>query len=270
MTFRAVPRYREVGERLERQIESMAPNSILPSEQEFARQFGVSRVTVRMALSLLERAGLVSRQRGRGTIVSPAKVVRRLVPLRTIERDLHEQGIKLETRVIEYRRRASAPAHVRHVLRARGSETVGFLSLARLVDGRVICDDRRYLAPFVRDRFEPELVHSQPVSAILHELTGLPITRVDWETEITRATAETAAVLGITPGSLIVSNTSTDFLSDGRAVQTYVMSYRVDRVRFKFSVTGDMLVYKMPVEASANRDRTHGRRGTLPGRRVRR
>jgi GntR family transcriptional regulator len=246
-----LPLYRDVAAALEQQIETMGPNSILPSEQDLARRFGVSRVTVRLALGLLERGGLVSRQRGRGTIVSPAKVVRRLVPVRTIEQDLREQGIKLETRVLGYQRAAPAPPHVRALLRLPRSGSVGFLALARMVEGRIICDDRRYLAPFVKDRFEPEMVHSQPVSTILRELTGLTITALDWETEITRATPETGAVLGITPGLLVVSNTSIEYLSDGRPVEISVMSYRVDRVKFKFSVSGDTPTYETGVEGSA-------------------
>lgn len=222
----------------------MGPNSLLPSERELAQRFGISRVTVRLALGLLERGGLISRQRGRGTIVSPAKVIRRLMPLRTIEQDLHEQGIKLETRVLKYRPRAQAPPQVRELLGLHRSDSVGFLSLARRVDGHVICDDRRYLAPFVKERFEPGLIHSQPISAILRELTGSAITSTYWETEITRAAPDVAAVLGITPGLLVVCNTCVDYSSEGRPVEVYIMSYRVDRVKFKFSVSGDVPVYE--------------------------
>ncbi|MCA3255791.1 MAG: GntR family transcriptional regulator [Alphaproteobacteria bacterium] len=41
----------------------------LPAEPKLATDFGVSRVTVRRALSLLERDGLVDRRRGAGTYV---------------------------------------------------------------------------------------------------------------------------------------------------------------------------------------------------------
>jgi len=43
--------------------------SMLPTEDELCSQFGVSRITVRRALSDLEAAALVDRKQGRGTIV---------------------------------------------------------------------------------------------------------------------------------------------------------------------------------------------------------
>jgi GntR family transcriptional regulator len=46
--------------------------SQLPSEPELCKLFGVSRITVRAAVELLEKEGLVIRRQGRGTFVSAA------------------------------------------------------------------------------------------------------------------------------------------------------------------------------------------------------
>lgn len=45
------------------------PGSMLPSEAELARQHGLARGTVRVALAALEKEGLVDRRRGSGTRV---------------------------------------------------------------------------------------------------------------------------------------------------------------------------------------------------------
>lgn len=228
-------RYLQVAEALRRQIQTLGPNSLLPTEQQLARRFGVSRVTLRRALGLLERSGLVSRQRGRGTIVSPPKITRRFSPLYTFEDDLRQQGIKFETQVVEYDPEATPPDFIRGRLRLPLGATVGFLSLARLVDDRIICHDRRHLHPAIAGRFDRSLVQDRAVSEILGELTGMRITAVDWESEIVPAIREVAAVLGITPGALIVANTFTYYLEDGSPVEAGVMSYRIDRCKFQFA-----------------------------------
>ena len=46
------------------------PTSIIPGEQDLARELGVSAGTVRKALDLMEAEGLVMRRQGRGTFVN--------------------------------------------------------------------------------------------------------------------------------------------------------------------------------------------------------
>lgn len=47
-----------------------APGARLPSETELCSLFGVSRITVRAAVEMLEKQGLVQREQGRGTFVA--------------------------------------------------------------------------------------------------------------------------------------------------------------------------------------------------------
>src|SRR3990172_982513 len=67
-----VPYYYQIAGVIERNISEgeFPQGSKLPNEPELARLFGVSRVTVRHALSILHAKGLLLRQQGRGTFVS--------------------------------------------------------------------------------------------------------------------------------------------------------------------------------------------------------
>src|SRR5205085_4168921 len=68
------PKYVGLAQRLIRQIakDGLRPGDRLGTELELCRKHGVSRVTVRQALSVLEREGYISRQKARGTFVTPA------------------------------------------------------------------------------------------------------------------------------------------------------------------------------------------------------
>ncbi len=72
LSDRFVPYYYQIASILRRKIEEgeFSPGSKLPNEHELAESFGVSRVPVRRALSLLEKENLLTRQRGRGTFVA--------------------------------------------------------------------------------------------------------------------------------------------------------------------------------------------------------
>ncbi len=207
---------------------------MLPTEEQLARRYGVSRVTVRQALGVLERAGLLSRQRGRGTIVSPPKVVRTLAPVTTMEDDLARQGVKLETRVVQFDRRHPAPAAVQALPGSSGLSHVGLLTLLRLVDDRVIAYDRSYFPTELAARFEPESFEG-PVLEAVRELAGAPPASVDWEIEILPAPREAAAALGITPRLPVVVSTSTLWGDDSSLIIRTERFYRIDRVKFRHS-----------------------------------
>jgi GntR family transcriptional regulator len=229
-------RYLHICEALQHQIGTLPQSSLLPSEHDLAQRFGVSRVTIRRALGLLERSGLVSRQRGRGTTVSPPKITRSLSPMYPFEEDLRRQGVKFETRILEYQRQHVPPDPVSERLRLPAGTAVGFLALLRLVDDRTICLDRRYLPPDVAGRFDPQMVTDRAIAEILHDLVGQPIASADWTTEIVAASREVAFPLGVTPGVLVLTNLGTEYLPDGRPIQVHTMCYRIDRVRFQFVV----------------------------------
>lgn len=67
-----IPAYIQVAAALRRRIETGAwpPNERIATLEELEMEFEVARVTVRQAVELLEREGLVTRQQGRGTFVN--------------------------------------------------------------------------------------------------------------------------------------------------------------------------------------------------------
>jgi multiple sugar transport system substrate-binding protein len=65
--------YIQLADALREQIVSgsIEPGKFLPSENELAREYGMSRISVRKSLELLVQEGLIVRKMGQGTIVSP-------------------------------------------------------------------------------------------------------------------------------------------------------------------------------------------------------
>lgn len=67
-------KYLSLAQKLRRQIAvgGLQPGDRLPTEDELVQEHGLSRITIRRALALLEKDGLVSRKRKLGTFVSRA------------------------------------------------------------------------------------------------------------------------------------------------------------------------------------------------------
>ena len=69
---KSIPFYFQIANLLRQKIElgELAPGEKLPKELDLSKALGVSRVTLRQSLSILEREELVIRERGQGTFVT--------------------------------------------------------------------------------------------------------------------------------------------------------------------------------------------------------
>jgi GntR family transcriptional regulator len=226
-------RYLEIAESLKHQIGRMAPDTLLPTENELAAQFAVSRVTVRQALGLLEQAGTITRTRGRGTIVNPPKAIRNNIPMCTLEDDFRQQGIAYETQILGFDAASRPTPEVRERLRLSPKERVGVLRLTRIVNRRIICFEERYCCADVAARFDLDTLRNHGIVEVISKLSGMPIETVEFETEILPSSADIASALGLTPGTPVLQNSFVYFLSDGEPVETGSIAYRVDRCKFR-------------------------------------
>src|SRR3989442_4512571 len=110
-----VPRYHRIAEELRERIQSgdLGPGVRLPNQRRLARDFGVTLMTVRHALELLERDNLIRRQHGLGTFVAAPSIDYDILQLRRLVGELRAQGEPVSTRLLSSRfvaadRRASA------------------------------------------------------------------------------------------------------------------------------------------------------------------
>ncbi|HWA45704.1 MAG TPA: GntR family transcriptional regulator [Hypericibacter adhaerens] len=253
-------RYLVIAESLKPQIAAMAPDTLLPTENELAAQFGVSRVTLRQALKLLEEAGSISRTRGRGTVVNPPKIVRNNIPMRTLEDDFREQGIAFETQILGFEASTQPSKEVREHLRLAPKERVAALRLLRIVNRRVICVEERYCRASLAGRLDLDEIRSEGIVEILSRLSEQPIETVEFETEILPSSGEIASALGLTRGTPVLQNSFVYFLSNGEPVETGLIAYRVDRCKFRavgrFPLAGKSAA---PAKDAGKRSMPHGK-----------
>lgn len=100
----AVPLYVQIADWMREQIyqKDWEAGQKLPSEQELQKLLTVSRGTLRKAISLLVKEGLIVQMHGKGTFVSAAMIShpagRNLL---SFAESLRDQGIEFRTKVIE-------------------------------------------------------------------------------------------------------------------------------------------------------------------------
>src|SRR5438034_2254378 len=97
-----IPRYHQIAQSLRERITEghPAPGQRLDNQRSLAREFGVTLMTLRQALEVLERDGLIIRRHGLGTFVSSPIVDYDILHLRTFAGDLSAKGERVATRFL--------------------------------------------------------------------------------------------------------------------------------------------------------------------------
>lgn len=93
-------RYEEIARFLRSEIASAVPGARLASESELCEKFGVSRMTARAALQILDNEGLIVRKRGRGTFVASRPVPRLLGSPLSFTESMRRRGLTASSRLL--------------------------------------------------------------------------------------------------------------------------------------------------------------------------
>ena len=170
----------------------------LPSENQLAATFGVSRMTARKALVELEAEGLVERIRGKGTYVKKPDPAMGYFVVQPSRRHAQTLKVAYATRVLELRSLEKPPPIV-----ARRLAYSGMTILARRLhcfDGKPVRYEIRHLRGDLCGSILFEDLERISIHELLVDRLDLPLTRV-WQ-HITAETldADTAAVLEVPSG----------------------------------------------------------------------
>ena len=102
LIFMAKPRYEYIKSELLNAIEqgALLPGAQVPSENQLAEQYSVSRMTARRALEELSDAGFLMRSQGLGTFVADARPMSSMLEIRNIADDIRDRGHECDVKVL--------------------------------------------------------------------------------------------------------------------------------------------------------------------------
>ena len=213
--------------------------SLLPSENEIARLFGVSRITAVRALNELAAQGLVSRARGRGTIV-------RLVETGTIVRGPAER-IQAQAQRIPPSQEArttdvvsfglvEAPSEVAQLLGVPADAKVRRIVRIGRFEGKPFRFVTSYLPAEIGKEWKQSDLKRSHI-AYLMERSGIKMGRIDERLTATLSDTQTAAHLEVAVGSPLIRIVRTVFDTAGNVIEHVYGYYPPERYEYTVSVT---------------------------------
>jgi GntR family transcriptional regulator len=207
---------------------TLRPGDALLGERQLEEQFGVSRITVRRAISDLVQDGALVRIKGKGTFVSHG-LVRSTLHLASFNEDMRAAGFEPSTRVIAAAEEVPPAAAAEHLGFAPGQAAYQVRRL-RLANGAPVSVDESWLPP----RLLPDLLAEDLTGSLYRVLSasGHPVQHVEQTVEAAAAPEATAALLDIEPGAPVLLFRRRSFTGaddPGTPIEYSISTYRSDR-----------------------------------------
>lgn len=181
--MRNQPLYRSVAEQIERKIfmGDYDANEPLPSEPQLEKQFQVSRITVRQAISLLKQRGLIKTHSGKGTVIRKEVVERESLGVRGFINDLIYYSARTEYTPID----TTLVKPDKHVGSALGVPSDGYVvrmtGVRRLNSAPPFVAEEFYCTEKIAQGIENKNLYPNSVFRIVEEQHSIKITEVRQE-----------------------------------------------------------------------------------------
>ncbi len=227
-----IPLYEQLQERILAELRD-ARGAVDLSDAALTQRYGLSRMTVRAAVSELVRRGVLTRVPGRGTFpVKHPSIALELGDLRRFFAEWHLSGLDPGTRVLSFET-VAASADVAHRLDLMAGDEVLMLRRLRCAQGEPMTYDERYVAGWCAGNITRSDAEQEMLFDILFLKDNIVTASVDQEVGAVAADAEIASILNVPAASPLLKRTVTFFSADNRPTITGTGWYRSDRFRFK-------------------------------------
>ncbi len=228
-----VPLYVQIAESLIEQIESgqLKPGSRLAPERELSKQLGVNRMTLRQALNVLSKRGLLHRRQGDGTYVADSRIEREAGRLFPFSYEMRSRGYTPGARIILLEQR-SAELPIAQQLGINVGAVVYYSHRLRLINQEPVMIEKFYLPARHFPGLEQHDLSQRSLYETMASEYGIHIDTARQSLEPVLATPYEAELLGIEAGAPLMLERRLTYDSTGIAVECSKDLYRGDRFRF--------------------------------------
>lgn len=229
------PLYEQIKEYILYKIQTgeFAPNTRLPSERNFAKQFGVSRLTVSKALKELIQAGRLYVQIGKGTYISEDSIDLQLETLTSFTEEMTDRQQNPTSRVLQAEL-VLADENIAHHLKLPIAVSVVLLRRVRLVNKRPIAlEESSIVASICPNILTNHDFSQESLYAVLREKYNVMMTYAEQSFEARAATEKEAPYLEIATGNPVLSINRVTYTQDNKPFEYVKSVYRGDRYKFR-------------------------------------
>ena len=235
-----IPRHTQITLWLRKQIESgkFAPEEKLPSENELAKKFDVSRVTIRRALQSLENESMIYRCQGLGSFVSDERASHNLVRLTDFNEDMAKAGLDASSKVIAFQS-VDAPDWLEEILDVEPGTKVIRIDRRRLGDGEPIAFDSTWLPILYGQLMDKDALQQSTIYKQLEAEYDIPVIRGCYRMSAELADEKLSNHLDVPENSALFLIDRISYTIGEKPVYYQKRYYRNDKVMYEMTLERD-------------------------------
>ena len=222
----------DIQKKIEKKI--LKIGQMIPSEDEIRKKYGVSRVTVRLALDKLENKNLIIRKQGVGTFIKSKKIKQTFSTAKTIIDALREKNLQPKIKVL-FNNKKYPDDYLKDILNIRGNSQI--VHIRRIV----YLNNQPYA---VLDTFLPEVfkgvadIISQTKNVkttyeIFEEEFDFQIKEAKYDISIDRATNDILKILNLKNDSYCLKNSRITYSDRKKPLELTIFYYPPEKAKFE-------------------------------------
>jgi GntR family transcriptional regulator len=237
LSLSPVPLYTQVKETLRERIldGSYQPHAQLPSESEMSALFGVSRITVRQALSDLQREGMIFKIPGKGTFVAKTKAFQELTQLEGFAEAMSRMGYEIYNQVTSHKT-VPAAAKVAQKLKLAVGAPVAEIKRVRHLNRAPLSLEVTYLPEELGERLRKVDLATRDIFLVLENDFGIALGHADLQIDAMLADAALARPLRIEEGTALLRMERLTHTAAGEPLDFEYLYFRGDAFQYRLQI----------------------------------
>lgn len=228
--------FQEVADEIQRRVEAGVYVSAqrLPSEYDLAKEFSVSRLTVRKAIDSLIAKNILVKQRSKGTYVmkTDTKIQSGRAGLQGFTEAAKAYGKDSQTKIIDWEEvmAEELPVGISEMLQIENNNRVYHLTRLRLLDNQPMTLEELY----IKSRYLPEYDVKQLESSLFQLIEeNIEIAYSHQEVEAVLIDDYLSEHLAVPVGQPVLKVRSLTYSADAKPILFDTSYYRADKYTFK-------------------------------------
>ncbi|MDX1641970.1 MAG: GntR family transcriptional regulator [Balneolaceae bacterium] len=237
MLKKGIPRHSQISQWLRNQIDEgvYEADEKLPSENDLAKKFDVSRVTIRRALQSLESESIIYRCQGLGSFVSNERASHDLVKLTDFNEDMAKAGLEASS-VVKKFEMVDAPDWLLPLLNIDEGSKILQIDRLRLGDGEPIAFDSTWLPVLYGQLLDEKELAESTIYHLLEKNYDIPVIRGCYKLSAEVADTPLADALNVEEKSPLFVIDRLSYTIGDKPLYYQKRYYRNDKVTYQMTL----------------------------------